>query len=106
MMKKMPEKTEELREAFKTFDADGDGCTTRSELRRVMIKFGQNLTDPELDAVMLEVDKNRDGHFLFRIYGSNGNLQTSVVPGLRRFVFHVILISVQFLQAKLIQHNI
>jgi len=59
MMKKMPEKKDELREAFKTFDADGDGCTTRSELRRVMIKFGQHLTDPELDAVMLEVDKNR-----------------------------------------------
>lgn len=66
MMKKMPEKKEELREAFKTFDADGDGCTTRSELRRVMmIKFGQNLTDPELDAVMLEVDKNRDGVISF-----------------------------------------
>jgi len=61
MMKKMPEKKNELREAFKTFDADGDGCTTRSELRRVMIKFGQHLTDQELDAVMLEVDKNRDG---------------------------------------------
>ena len=65
MMKKMPEKKEELREAFKTFDADGDGCTTRSELRRVMIKFGQNLTDQELDAVMLEVDKNRDGVISF-----------------------------------------
>ena len=65
MMKKMPEKKEELREAFKTFDADGDGCTTRSELRKVMIKFGQNLTDQELDAVMLEVDKNRDGVISF-----------------------------------------
>ena len=65
MMKKMPEKKEELREAFKTFDADGDGCTTRSELRRVMIKFGQNLTDQELGAVMLEVDKNRDGVISF-----------------------------------------
>ena len=59
MMKKMPEKKNELREAFKTFDADGDGSTTRSELRRILIKFGQHLSDQELDAVMLEVDKNR-----------------------------------------------
>ena len=59
MMKKMPEKKNELREAFKTFDADGDGCTTRSELRKILIKFGQHLSDQELDAVMLEVDKNR-----------------------------------------------
>jgi len=59
MMKKMPEKKNELREAFKTFDADGDGSTTRSELRRILIKFGQHLSDQELDAVMAEVDKNR-----------------------------------------------
>ena len=59
MMKKMPEKKNELREAFKTFDADGDGSTTRSELRRILIKFGQHLSDQELDAVMVEVDKNR-----------------------------------------------
>ena len=55
----MPEKKNELREAFKTFDADGDGSTTRSELRRILIKFGQHLSDQELDAVMVEVDKNR-----------------------------------------------
>ena len=59
MMKKMPEKKNELREAFKTFDADGDGSTTRSELRRILIKFGQHLSDQELDAVMAEVDQNR-----------------------------------------------
>ena len=59
MMKKMPEKKNELREAFKTFDADGDGSTTRSELRRILIKFGQHLSDQELDAVMAEVDENR-----------------------------------------------
>eukprot|EP00561_Arcocellulus_cornucervis_P007519 CAMPEP_0185811084 /NCGR_PEP_ID=MMETSP1322-20130828/7499_1 /TAXON_ID=265543 /ORGANISM="Minutocellus polymorphus, Strain RCC2270" /LENGTH=135 /DNA_ID=CAMNT_0028507455 /DNA_START=36 /DNA_END=443 /DNA_ORIENTATION=- len=65
MMKKMPEKKNELREAFKTFDADGDGSTTRSELRRILIKFGQHLSDQELDAVMLEVDQNRDGVISF-----------------------------------------
>jgi len=59
MMKKMPAKKNELREAFKSFDADGDGSTTRSELRRILIKFGQHLSDQELEAVMAEVDKNR-----------------------------------------------
>lgn len=56
MMKKIPDTEKELREAFAVFDSDSDGTTSRTELKRIMLKFGQKLTDQELDAVMAEVD--------------------------------------------------
>ena len=58
MMKKIPDSENELKAAFVVFDADGDGTTSRSELKRIMLKFGQALSNAELDAVMAEVDKN------------------------------------------------
>ena len=56
MMKKIPDTEKELREAFAVFDSNGDGTTSRMELSRIMLKFGQKLNDQELDAVMAEVD--------------------------------------------------
>ncbi|XP_078608415.1 calmodulin-like, partial [Branchiostoma floridae x Branchiostoma japonicum] len=35
---------EELKNAFKTFDKDGDGCITPAELRVVMTNLGEKLT--------------------------------------------------------------
>ena len=61
MMKKMPDSENELAEAFKAFDADGDGTTSKEELKKILAKFGQTLTDAELDAVMAEVDTDGDG---------------------------------------------
>lgn len=61
MMKKMPDSENELKEAFKAFDADGDGTTSKDELKKILAKFGQTLTDAELDAVMAEVDTDGDG---------------------------------------------
>ena len=37
------------------------GSTTKSELSKILKKFGQNLTNQELDAVMAEVDTDGDG---------------------------------------------
>jgi len=65
MMRKMPDSENELKQAFVVFDADGDGTTSRSELKKIMLKFGQTLTDAELDAVMAEVDENGDGVISF-----------------------------------------
>ena len=61
MMKKMPDSENELNLAFKAFDADGDGTTSKDELKKILAKFGQTLTDAELDAVMAEVDTDGDG---------------------------------------------
>jgi Ca2+-binding EF-hand superfamily protein len=58
-----PEK--ELRDAFAVFDTDGSGSIDRKELKRLMKKLGQALTEGELDAMMDEVDTNGDGEISF-----------------------------------------
>lgn len=58
-----PEK--ELRDAFAVFDTDGSGSIDRKELKRLMKKLGQALSEAELDAMMEEVDQNGDGEISF-----------------------------------------
>jgi calmodulin len=40
---------EELIEAFKVFDRDGNGLISAAELRHVMTNLGEKLTDEEVD---------------------------------------------------------
>ena len=42
---------EEIREAFKVFDKDGNGFISAAELRHVMTNLGEKLTDEEVDEV-------------------------------------------------------
>lgn len=58
-----PEK--ELRDAFAVFDTDGSGSIDRKELKRLMKKLGQALTEAEVDAMMDEVDSNGDGEISY-----------------------------------------
>jgi len=55
----------ELLEAFKLFDLDGSGSISREELTTLMKNLGQALTDDEIDAMIDEVDDNRDGEISF-----------------------------------------
>lgn len=50
----------ELRQAFRLFDADGDGFITRDDLKRVMRNCGENLTDAELNIMFTKADINKD----------------------------------------------
>lgn len=50
-----------MAEAFAVFDVDKDGYITKSELRQVMNRLGENLTDEQLDAMIKEADKDGDG---------------------------------------------
>ncbi|RMG87056.1 MAG: hypothetical protein D6712_06325 [Chloroflexi bacterium] len=52
---------EALIAAFKTFDADGDGIITASELRRAMINLGDAMTDAEVVELIRQVDTDGDG---------------------------------------------
>eukprot|EP00004_Rigifila_ramosa_P025521 TRINITY_DN7653_c0_g1_i1.p1 TRINITY_DN7653_c0_g1~~TRINITY_DN7653_c0_g1_i1.p1 ORF type:complete len:176 (+),score=59.80 TRINITY_DN7653_c0_g1_i1:78-530(+) len=52
---------EEIREAFKVFDKDGNGFISAAELRHVMTNVGEKLTDGEVDEMIREADVDGDG---------------------------------------------
>ncbi|XP_063428906.1 calmodulin-like [Mytilus trossulus] len=52
---------EELREAFRVFDKDGNGFISAAELRHVMTNLGEKLTDGEVDEMIREADTDGDG---------------------------------------------
>ena len=52
---------DEMREAFKLFDRDGNGYISPAELKQVMNNLGERLTEAEVDLMIREVDANGDG---------------------------------------------
>lgn len=52
---------EELIEAFKVFDRDGNGFISAAELRHVMTNLGEKLTEEEVDEMIREADIDGDG---------------------------------------------
>ena len=52
---------EELIDAFKVFDSDGNGYIEPSELRHVMTNLGEKLSDEEFDELWREADIDQDG---------------------------------------------
>ena len=69
MAQKMNDKDdpeEEMREAFKVFDKDGNGYISESELRHVMTNLGEKLTDQEVDEMIKEADIDGDGQINYQ----------------------------------------
>ena len=52
---------EELVEAFKTFDLDENGTISADELKYVMTNMGENLSDNEIEEMIVEGDVDGDG---------------------------------------------
>lgn len=52
---------EELREAFKAFDKNGDDIIDADELRKAMSNLGEQLSDAEIDEMIRAADKDGDG---------------------------------------------
>ena len=56
---------EEIREAFRVFDKDGNGFISAAELRHVMTNLGEKLTDEEIEDMIREADIDGDGQVDF-----------------------------------------
>ncbi|XP_064638085.1 calmodulin-A-like [Lineus longissimus] len=52
---------EEVKQAFRVFDKDGNGFISAVELRHVMTNMGEKLTDEEVDEMIREADIDGDG---------------------------------------------
>lgn len=52
---------EEIREAFKVFDKEGNGFISAAELRHIMCNLGEKLTDEEVSEMLAEADPDGDG---------------------------------------------
>lgn len=50
----------EYRDAFQVFDADNDGVISMQELRNMMLNFGQEAVQTELNSIMKVADTNRE----------------------------------------------
>ncbi|XP_067141220.1 calmodulin-like [Centruroides vittatus] len=63
MAKKMKEADDEneIIEAFRVFDKDGDGYIRAEELRDAMMNLGEKMTAEEAEEMIREADINNDG---------------------------------------------
>merc|ERR1712062_213047 len=52
---------EEIREAFKVFDSNGDGFINRQELGYVMENLGEKMEKEEIECLINEIDIDGDG---------------------------------------------
>ncbi|KAG1841451.1 calmodulin, partial [Suillus subalutaceus] len=60
---------DEIKEAFKVFDEDGNGYINPAELRHVMMNLGEKLTEAEVNEMIREADIDGDGQINYD--GSN-----------------------------------
>jgi calmodulin len=57
---------EELVEAFRIFDKEGNGLISSSEFRHTMLTLGERLTEDEVDEMIKEADSKGDGFIQYK----------------------------------------
>jgi len=62
---------EEIRIAFRKMDKDGDGFISFDDLKRTMTECKENLSDDELQRMIVDADMDEDGRVC---YTGNYNL--------------------------------
>ena len=53
---------EEVLNAFKIFDKEGNGLININELKHIMLTVGKNLSEPEINDMLKEADIDGDGY--------------------------------------------
>ena len=53
--------TDEMRKLFRTFDRDGNGFISSSELRKVMKRLGTRISTEEVERMVRKADADGDG---------------------------------------------
>jgi len=64
----------EAMETFRFFDKDGDGTISAEEVKSVMLKFGEKLTDEEINEMITEADEDGDGEITYTEFVKMMNL--------------------------------
>ncbi|KAJ8308349.1 hypothetical protein KUTeg_013223 [Tegillarca granosa] len=73
---KRTETEEDLRDAFKVFDRNGDELISMNELRHILDELGEDLSDEEIKDMMSEADIDGDGYVNYE--GMNVVLSSSM----------------------------
>ena len=61
MRKETVQLEDAMHEAFRIFDQNNDGFIDRSELKNVMKRLGNNLSEESITRMIKDADKNGDG---------------------------------------------
>jgi Ca2+-binding EF-hand superfamily protein len=61
---------EEMIEAFKVFDSDGNGMISADELKQIMFNLGEKLTEEEVEDMVKEADIDGDGEINYEEFVS------------------------------------
>ena len=55
----------EYTQAFDVFDKNKDGMISRQELKTIMRSLGQNPTEDDIEEMLLNVDRDKDGQISY-----------------------------------------
>ena len=56
---------DEMLEAFRVFDSDGDGYITGKDIRKTMRQLGEELSEADIKDMITEADLDKDGRINF-----------------------------------------
>uniref|UniRef100_A0A667ZR44 Calcium binding protein 7 n=1 Tax=Myripristis murdjan TaxID=586833 RepID=A0A667ZR44_9TELE len=84
----LPEdEVEEIREAFKVFDRDGNGFISKQELGMAMRSLGYMPNEVELEVIIQRLDMDGDGQIFLGVFSVQCDMQKLTVDELKRLLY-------------------